>query len=120
MSHDAHSHELPFWRKYIFSTDHKIIGLQYGITALLFLLFGFALILIMRWQLAYPDQAIGLPFLNVSAFLKAHGIPALPNLFESLGNFANKVFGEDNMPGGVVLPNFYNQLVAMHATIMVW
>lgn len=33
-----HSHEDPrqvsFWRKYIFATDHKIIGLQYGITGL--------------------------------------------------------------------------------------
>ena len=30
-------HELPFWRKYIISTDHKIIGIQYGITGLIFL-----------------------------------------------------------------------------------
>jgi len=28
-------------RKYIFSTDHKVIGIQYGMTALCFLLFGF-------------------------------------------------------------------------------
>ena len=34
-------HEPGFMRKYIFSTDHKVIGIQYGITALLFLLFGF-------------------------------------------------------------------------------
>jgi hypothetical protein len=26
-----------FWQKYIFSTDHKVIGIQYGITGLLFL-----------------------------------------------------------------------------------
>ena len=54
------SHELPFWRKYIFSTDHKVIGLQYGITAVFFLLFGFGLMLLMRWQLAFPKQAIPL------------------------------------------------------------
>jgi len=36
---DSH-HEESFWRKYIFSTDHKIIGLQYGITALMFLFFA--------------------------------------------------------------------------------
>ncbi|MFM8316045.1 MAG: cbb3-type cytochrome c oxidase subunit I, partial [Deltaproteobacteria bacterium] len=71
MSHDTHNHahghnhshgghDLPFWRKYIFSTDHKVIGLQYGITAVFFLLFGFGLMLLMRWQLAFPKQAIPL------------------------------------------------------------
>ena len=47
-----------FWRKYVFSTDHKVIGIQYGITGLIFLLFGFALMMLMRWQLAYPGQAL--------------------------------------------------------------
>src|SRR3979411_553872 len=56
--HDAHHEELGFWQKYIFSTDHKIIGIQYGITALLFLFFGFCLMMMMRWQLAYPQQPI--------------------------------------------------------------
>jgi len=32
----------PLLRKY-FSTDHKVIGLQYGFTSLFFLLLGFAL-----------------------------------------------------------------------------
>ncbi|MEJ2086867.1 MAG: cytochrome C oxidase subunit I, partial [Acidobacteriota bacterium] len=49
-------HEEPFWRKYIFSQDHKVIGIQYGITALLFLLLGFCLMLMMRWQLAFPGK----------------------------------------------------------------
>ncbi|MCH8128236.1 hypothetical protein IIC38_20165, partial [candidate division KSB1 bacterium] len=40
-THVVH-HEESFWRKYVFSTDHKMIGIQYGITALLFLLFGFS------------------------------------------------------------------------------
>ena len=44
--------ELGFWRKYVFSTDHKTIGIQYGISALLFLFFGFCLMMLMRWQLA--------------------------------------------------------------------
>ena len=56
---DTH-HEESFWRKYIFSIDHKVIGIQYGIMSLLFLLLGFSLMLVMRWQLAYPDQP--LPF----------------------------------------------------------
>ena len=37
MSSNTH-HDEPFYRKYIWSTDHKIIGLQYGFTALFFLL----------------------------------------------------------------------------------
>ena len=49
-----------FWRKYIFSIDHKVIGIQYGVTSLLFLFFGFSLIMVMRWQLAYPNTEIPL------------------------------------------------------------
>jgi len=90
--HD-HAHDLPFWRKYIFSVDHKVIGIQYAITGLLFLLFGFSLMMIMRYQLAYPGQPI--PF---------------------IGNW----FGADKAPGGIMLPEFYNQLGAMHGTIMVF
>ena len=59
-AHDAHHEELGFWRKYVFSTDHKVIGIQYGITALLFLLFGFSLMMLMRFQLAYPGSALPL------------------------------------------------------------
>ncbi|MFL5363327.1 MAG: cbb3-type cytochrome c oxidase subunit I [Myxococcales bacterium] len=92
--HDhAHGHELPFWRKYIFSVDHKVIGIQYGITALVFLLTGFSLMMLMRWQLAYPGQPLG---------------------------WAGKLLGENAMPGGVMAPEFYNQLGAMHGTIMVF
>src|SRR5256885_4966455 len=59
--HEAHhEHELGFWQKYIFSTDHKTIGIQYGVTALLFLLFGFTLMTMMRWQIAYPGKALPL------------------------------------------------------------
>ena len=44
--------ELGFLRTYVFSTDHKTIGIQYGITALVFMFFGFSLMMMMRWQLA--------------------------------------------------------------------
>jgi len=92
-AHDHGHHELPFWRKYIFSTDHKVIGMQYGITALLFLFIGFAFIMLMRWQLAYPGQPL----------------PILQN-----------IFAETQMVGGIMLPEFYNQLGAMHGTIMIF
>src|SRR5438445_9575194 len=89
-----HAHEeLGFWRKYVFSTDHKVIGIWYAITGLLFLLFGFTLMMIMRWQLAYPGRPI----------------PLIGGLF-----------GPDKAPGGIMLPEFYNQLGAMHGTIMVF
>ena len=89
----SHDHELGFWRKYVFSQDHKVIGIQYGFTSLLFLLFGFTLMMIMRWQLAYP----GAPIPIIGSWL-----------------------GEDRAPQGIMLPEFYNQLGAMHGTIMVF
>ena len=63
--HDDHGHEHHepgFWTKYIFSSDHKVIGIQYGFTALAFLLFGFFLMLLMRWQIAHPTQPV--PFIG--------------------------------------------------------
>ena len=93
VEHGHEEHELSFWRAYVFSQDHKVIGLQYAVTAMLFLLFGFTLMAIMRWQLAFPGAPIPL-----------------------IGNF----LGEANAPGGIMLPEFYNQLGAMHGTIMVF
>jgi cytochrome c oxidase subunit I len=92
-AHEAHHEALGFWRAYVFSTDHKVIGIQYGITGLLFLFFGFSLIMLLRYQLAYPGSAL----------------PMLGSLF-----------GEARMPGGTMLPEFYNELGAMHGTIMVF
>jgi cytochrome c oxidase subunit 1 len=87
---EAHHHELGFWKKYVFSQDHKVIGIQYGFTSLVFLLFGFSLMMMMRWSLAYPNTPI----------------PLIGKLLKS--------------SGGVILPEFYNQLGAMHGTIMVF
>src|SRR5262245_61481025 len=44
----------------VFSTDHKVIGLQYAFTSLAFLLIGFLLILALRWHLAGPTEALPL------------------------------------------------------------
>ena len=44
-AHGHDHHELPFWKKYIFSTDHKIIGIQFLITTLIMLMVGGALAL---------------------------------------------------------------------------
>jgi len=92
-SHEHAHHEQSFLRKWVFSVDHKIIGIQYTVTSLLFLLLGFTLMMIMRWQLAHP----GVP------------VPLIGGLM-----------GIANAPGGIILPEFYNQLGAMHGTIMVF
>jgi cytochrome c oxidase subunit 1 len=91
--HEEHHHHESFWTKYVFSQDHKVIGIQYAMTSLVFLLFGFCLMLIMRWQLAFPGSPV----------------PIIGGLL-----------GEANAPGGIMLPEFYNQLGAMHGTIMVF
>jgi len=51
------------------------------------------MMLLMRWQMAFPGQPLPL---------------------------IGKLFGESRMPGGIMLPEFYNQLGAMHGTIMVF
>jgi cytochrome c oxidase subunit 1 len=75
-------------------TDHKTVGLQYAVTSLFFLLVGFLLMLLMRWQLAWPGQPL----------------PA----------WLTPMLGQANAPGGIMLPEFYNQLVAMHGTVMIF
>ena len=47
--HAHEEHDLGFLRTYVFSVDHKVIGIQYAVTGLLFLLFGFMLMLVMRF-----------------------------------------------------------------------
>jgi len=84
-------HELSFVRKYIFSTDHKMIGKQFLITTLFMLLVGGALALGVRWQLAYPWQSM----------------PIVGRLL-----FASQ--------GGQISPEFYTMLFTMHATVMIF
>jgi len=58
--HDEHGHHGPssFWTKYVFSTDHKVIGTQFLFVALLFVLLGGGLALAVRYQLAWPQQNV--------------------------------------------------------------
>ena len=93
--HEAH-HELSFLHKYVFSTDHKVIGIQYGITSLLFLFFGFSLMMMMRWSIAHPGTPIPL-----------------------VGGLLNRVLG-DVAAKGIMSADLYNSFGAMHGTIMVF
>ena len=88
----AHVDDRSFLRKYIFSTDHKIIGIQFLLMSLLFLLVGGTLAMIIRWQQGYPGQAMP-------------GAGVLP---------------ETMAADGIILPEFYNSLVTMHGTFMVF
>ncbi|HSM07608.1 MAG TPA: cbb3-type cytochrome c oxidase subunit I [Gemmatimonadota bacterium] len=85
-------HPQSFIRKYIFSTDHKIIGIQFLFTTLFFLLVGGLLAVMLRFQLGFPGEALP-------------GGSMLP---------------ETMAPGGIILPEFYNSLVTMHGTFMVF
>jgi cytochrome c oxidase subunit 1 len=100
-AHEAHHDEPGFWRKYIFSTDHKVIGIQYGLTALAFLLFGFGLMICMRWQIAHPGKAL----------------PLVGPLLETL---LKTTSGNSAAPGGVMSSELYNIFGAMHGTIMIF
>jgi cytochrome c oxidase subunit 1 len=97
-AHEEREHHDPgFWRGYIFSTDHKIIGIQYGLTALCFMLFGFFLMLLMRWQIAHPQQPV--PF---------------------IGPLLEKMLGPTMAGHGAISAELYNSFGAMHGTIMVF
>ena len=52
--HGHGHHQQSFISKYVFSTDHKMIGMQFLCTTLIMLMVGGALALGVRWQLARP------------------------------------------------------------------
>jgi cytochrome c oxidase subunit I len=93
--HDAvHRHPAPtgFIRKYIFSIDHKVIGIQYIMLALAAVLVGMTMSVLMRMNLSWPGT----------------NWPILGTLFPG------------GAPNGVMSPEFYLSLVTMHGTIMVF
>jgi cytochrome c oxidase subunit 1 len=91
---EVHRHEPPsgFIRKYVFSIDHKVIGIQYWFLALAAVFIGMIMSLLMRLQLAWPGEQW--------EFLKT----LLPTAAET----------------GTISPELYLSLVTMHGTIMVF
>ncbi|MEX2530840.1 MAG: cbb3-type cytochrome c oxidase subunit I [Gemmatimonadota bacterium] len=87
-----HHQELSFLRRYVFSTDHKVIAVQFLVMSLVFLALGGFLALMMRWQLGFPGQPMP----------------------------GGSVLPESMAPGGIILPEFYNSLVTMHGTFMIF
>src|SRR5271156_1774003 len=90
----VHQHAPPrgFIRKYIFSLDHKVIGLQYYGLAIAAVLIGMVLSWLMRVHLGWPSLAI----------------PGLQHLSST------------GAPGGIMTPEYYLSLMTMHGTIMVF
>src|SRR4026207_1070511 len=90
----VHRHPAPtgFIRKYIFSIDHKVIGIQYILLALAAVLVGMIMSVLMRVNLSWPGTHIKI----------------METLFPQ------------GAPGGVMTPEFYLSLVTMHGTIMVF
>jgi cytochrome c oxidase subunit I len=96
MSETTHAavHEAPtgFIRKYIFSLDHKVIGIQYYFLALFSAFLGMLLSVIFRLRLAWPTATW----------------PLLAKIFPA------------GFEGGPMMPEFYLSMVTMHGTIMVF
>ena len=93
MSAHAAAHHAPpsgFIRKYVFSIDHKVIGIQYTTLSLVAAFIGMALSWAMRIHLGWPSASI--PLLGLLS----------PN----------------GAPGGVPTPEYYLSLMTMHGTIM--
>ncbi|MFQ5903994.1 MAG: cbb3-type cytochrome c oxidase subunit I, partial [Candidatus Binatia bacterium] len=88
----AHHAEMGFWRTYVFSTDHKMIGRQFFFLGLFMLVLGGLMAMMMRWQLAWPETAVP-------------GLGWLP---------------EPHFYEGIIPPQTYNMLFTMHATIMIF
>jgi cytochrome c oxidase subunit 1 len=95
-SHEAHGHdhhhEESFLTKYVFSTDHKMIGKQFLITGIIWAIIGGLFSVLFRLQLGYPETSF----------------PILEDLF---GKWA---------AGGRISNEFYYALVTMHGTILVF
>ena len=90
----VHHHSPPqgFIKKYVFSLDHKVIGLQYYGLALAAVFIGMVLSWLMRLHLGWASLSI-------------------PGL---------QLFSPNGAPGGVITPEYYLSLMTMHGTIMVF
>jgi cytochrome c oxidase subunit 1 len=94
--HDAHHEEAVGIRKYLFSTDHKIIAMQYMFTGMALALLGGFFAYVFRMQQAFPGMEV--PFFGIvsaneyNALITNHGAimifwVAMPVLIAAFGNF---------------------------------
>ena len=95
--HDVHHHaEQSFWSKYVFSTDHKMIAMQYMFTGMAMALIGGFMAYAFRMQLAFPGIEVPgygtVTATDYNALVTNHGTimifwVAMPVLIAAFGNF---------------------------------
>ncbi|MEP0823222.1 MAG: cbb3-type cytochrome c oxidase subunit I [Ignavibacterium sp.] len=102
-------------------------------TALLFLFLGFTLMMLMRWQIAYPTRGIpgewfallpaviGLAAVAVGAYSKRRLTLLVGLLFGGIAWLVWWMVSDETLfPEGIMLPELYNSFGAMHGTIMIF
>ena len=55
---EIHAPPRNWWRRWVFSTDHKVIAKQFLWAGLMFLAVGGSLAMLIRWQWAYPGEPV--------------------------------------------------------------
>ena len=80
-----------FITKYVYSQDHKVIAIQYGVTAIFVGLIALALSALMRLQLGFPDTFDFIDPSNYLQFVTMHGMIMVIYLLTALllGGFGN-------------------------------
>jgi cytochrome c oxidase subunit 1 len=96
-AHEAHGHhEEGFFKKYFWSTDHKIIGFQYLFTGMFMALIGGFTVYVFRMQLAFPGMSVPgwgrVTAHDYNSLVTTHGSVmifwvAMPVLIAALGNY---------------------------------
>jgi len=95
-AHGAHHAEQSFWSKYVFSTDHKMIAMQYMFTGMFMALVGGFMAYAFRMQNGFPGMEVpgyGLVSPNeYNALVTNHGTimifwVAMPVLVAAFGNY---------------------------------
>jgi cytochrome c oxidase subunit I len=104
-NHDHHHQS--FFQKYLFSTDHKIIAMQYLFTGMAMGIIGGFLVYLLRMQQAFPGAEVPLYGLitanNYNAITTNHGTImifwfAMPVLIAAFGNYLIPLMiGADDM-----------------------
>ena len=120
--HTAPTEPPGFWRTYIFSLDHKMIGKQFLFLSGVMLVCGGLLAMLIRWELAWPESP--LPLIGASQQFIDSGEPqtAMDKTWQEwlAQDEAEQNWLARTMPTGAVTPAFYNSLFTMHATIMIF
>jgi cytochrome c oxidase subunit 1 len=92
--HDDHAHDhTPYgWRRWLYSTNHKDIGVMYLVFAVISGLIGTAFSVMLRMQLAHPGGTLFADYQFYNVVLSAHALVmvfflVMPALIGGFGNF---------------------------------